>query len=988
MRYSIGVSASSEKVAPMGQLGPTGFVLLERLARAWRDRVDGPARRAALAAGVASIFAFAHLARVGSPAARLTTAAAMVFILGGLVARSIASRRAWRDPRKIVRRTIAVTDPNLGQRALRAMRLVDRTEHDRSAGSSDLARVHLDRTLSRVGYDDVRARAAEAGRLLERAGLVAGGLGLIAVILGPFRVIEGLDVLVARRGVAPLALQWIEEPSMTAHPPDYLRQRDFSSDEPSHVELPYGSLLTIRGVPLHAGRKLVLVDGTTEVPFVDDAAGQVVARWPLTASAKLRVAARFGSVLVVEPSAVGVTSIADEAPSVHLEGAPRTLKLLETPEIEVRYQATDDHGLREVHLVLRSGDREERRVLARLDGETRHDRGGHRLLASDRFFKRTFGPIEITVEARDNDPLRGPKWGRSAALTIIPPVVGEPEALRYESLERARDAFVDLTAFRIENELAGKPAGGLLRVHALRETEETNRAVSQLEGYMDESFGGLRGLRVSRRIKTLADGQIRKLRETLEREVKRTNQSAHAANRKLTEDFTLTLDAVLKRLDVADSAGIAKRLADVADDAAEAAAQARRPSERPQAVNRLEVGTGILDGGGGQLLRLGALGRDLGEIVGNDLKRARRSRGTDDFFHTELALRDLAARLRHPAPSFGGGQRGGVEAGGGWGTDSDEDGSEGAQKIAREQEQIEELARDHGAELSGVEQAMNSAESTEELEKLRDEARQHAQAVRSAVRPLPRSGGEPSSAEAVAGTAREHAEAMADELEHGSIADAVKSGRNSLEALEQSARAPVDRFSFRKDTREDAKNAQGKLDPEVKWAERLLERLRQAASGRAAEDLKKTSPREANMADRARSIANDGRGGAGALPGQTLDLLQGAESAMREAARSLGAAEGAPALDHLKEAQRLLEMARSSDEGDEGDDGSADQRRKGNKGDQNGETGDFDKHAAIPKAEDYKGPEAFRRRVVDGLGGAADPRLRDAVQRYAEGLLR
>ena len=69
---------------------------------------------------------------------------------------------------------------------------------------------------------------------------------------------------------------------MIAHPPDYLHQRDVSPEDLTRAALPYGSLLTFRGVPLHPGRRLVLIDGTTEVPFVDDAAGGVVARWPLT----------------------------------------------------------------------------------------------------------------------------------------------------------------------------------------------------------------------------------------------------------------------------------------------------------------------------------------------------------------------------------------------------------------------------------------------------------------------------------------------------------------------------------------------------------------------------------------------------------------------------------------------------------------------------------------------------------------------------------
>jgi hypothetical protein len=963
----------------MPEPDPNPLAALQRLGKVWRDRVDGPARKAAIAIAVCSLFALAHLARVGTVSARVTAAIVMVGLSGALLVRWLTTRRGWRDPRWVVAQTVVSTNPDLGHKTLRAMRLVDRTASDPNAGSEQLARAHLERTLSRTRPDDVDNAASGVARWLSRVALVAGGLALVAIVVGPFRVIEGLDVLVARHGVAPVAFQWLDETGLIAHPPDYLHQRDVAPEDLTHAALPYGSLLTIRGVPLHPGRRLVLVDGGTEVPFVDDATGGVVARWPLTNSAKLRVAARFGTVLIPEPYAFDVTSIPDDAPVVTIEGAPKTVKLLDTPEIEISYDATDDHGLREVHLVLRSAGREERRVLARLDGETTHNRGGHRLRASDTFLKRSYAPIEITVEARDNDPLRGPKWGKSAAITVIPPIVGEPEALRYEALARARDAFVDLLAFRIENDVSGD--AGQLRAHALRETEETDRAVGELERSLMGSYGGLS---IPRRVRTLAGGQVRKLRELVARETQRTTKDTHAANRKVTEDSSLALDGVLRRLDAADSVTIARRLADVADEAAEGAAEARRPAGKEHGLGRLELSCSILDGGGNSLTRLGSLGNDLGEIVGNDLKRARRARGADDFLHTELALRDLAARLRHPSPSFsGGGRPGGVESGGRPGPDDDP--SDGDKQIAREQSEIEELARDHAAGVSGVEQALNNAESGEELDKLREEAKQHAQAVRNSVGQLPRSGGEPGTADSAAAAAREHAEAMADELERGSIADAVKSGHNSESALDQAQRSPADRFSFRKDVRDDAKGASGKLDPEVRWAERALERLREAASARAGEDLRKTSPQEGKMADRARSIANEGSSGSGALPGEALDLLQGAEEAMRDGARALGTAEGDRALQRMKDAQRLLEMARSGGESEEGEDG--ERGDQGNHGDREGNS-DFARHAPIPKAEDYKGPEAFRRRVLEGLGSAADPRLKDAVKRYAEGLLR
>src|SRR4029079_13121374 len=129
-----------------------------------------------------------------------------------------------------------------------------------------------------------------------------------------------------------------------------------------------------------------------EVPFVDDGTGQVVARWPLAETVSLRIVARFGEVVVPEPSSTPIESIPDRAPDVALEGAPKRIVLAgeeDASEIPIHYEATDDHGLREVHLVLRAAAREERRVLARLDGETKSDRGGYNLRANDAFIKKS-----------------------------------------------------------------------------------------------------------------------------------------------------------------------------------------------------------------------------------------------------------------------------------------------------------------------------------------------------------------------------------------------------------------------------------------------------------------------------------------------------------------------------------------------------------------------------------------------------------------------
>src|SRR5262249_56501940 len=117
------------------------------------------------------------------------------------------------------------------------------------------------------------------------------------------------------------------------------------------VALSRGTLITVRGAPLHTGRRLLLTDGTAEVPFVDDGPGHVVARWPLGESIRLRVVARFGEVVIPEPEGTPVESIADATPVVTLEGAPKQIRLAseeDASEVPVHYEATDDHGLREV----------------------------------------------------------------------------------------------------------------------------------------------------------------------------------------------------------------------------------------------------------------------------------------------------------------------------------------------------------------------------------------------------------------------------------------------------------------------------------------------------------------------------------------------------------------------------------------------------------------------------------------------------------------
>ncbi|HEX7664103.1 MAG TPA: DUF4175 domain-containing protein, partial [Polyangiaceae bacterium] len=545
------------------------------------------------------------VARLGTMRSRL---GALVVIVLAVVAFVLARRREkkqWNDDAWIVRRVAGGVDPERAERALRALSLVDANGKATTPGtSSSLARLHVVRTLEALPGDRIAAAARRHGT---RLGILAGGFALAAVVLfvtSPWGAFEGADILFARHGIAPLAMRWIGDTELEARPPDYLHQPTMEESPYRPSSLPRGTLLTFRGVATHDGRKLALSDGISEVPFVEDGNGKVVARWPLAESAELKIVARFGDVVIEEPDATTITSIADEAPKVTLEGAPRQVQLAPTngaddvTEIPIRYEATDDHGLREVHLVLRSGGREERRVLAHVDGDTRSDRGGHVLRVSDPFVKKSHAPVDVCVEAKDNDPITGPKWGRSESITLVPPEVGEPAARRLDALRKLRDQLVDTLAWRLSHD---PPTAAADRKSFLDdEKKHANDDGDLMEVTLTSSYAGVR---VAGRLAAMLRGQATKLRKAVDAEIASPTKPTHDGAVKATEKIVLVVDAVVQGLDVSGTRDTAKELADVADDLSAALAEAQRPGEAAHGTARSDAAVLVLGGGSRSLLR-------------------------------------------------------------------------------------------------------------------------------------------------------------------------------------------------------------------------------------------------------------------------------------------------------------------------------------------------------------------------------------------------
>ncbi len=939
----LGVVAS-ERTKMKSSAPPT----LERLGELWRARLRSSVFWSKFWGTLLVVMLVAELARRGTSTARGGAFVALAVAVLGLVFVAVRERRFGAQPMSIIRRVVVPTDPELGARTLRARTLLDRAERH-TGESRELAEAHFERLVGRISVASIEARATRRARGYRA---LWGALALASVtfiVLSPLRVIEGLDVLLARGGVAPLELAYLEDPRVTAELPSYLRgtARPIGLDFGVPV-LPEGSVVTVRAKARVPGRELVVTDGVTDVPLVADGQGGLVAHWTVTDPTELRVAAQFGDIKVFDPLRRAVASAEDREPLVLLEGAPGVLELAELSRLDLRFIASDDYGLEQVDLVLRSGRREERRQLAKLDGEERVYRSGHALLASDGFLRRTFLPVFVTIEAKDNRPTGPVRWGKSPAIEIRPPPVGRPEAERYEALRALRDGLVDVVAL----DRAG--ASPEARTSALAELRtKFERAVSERPG----------GLEVPSGVRNFIGAQL----ETLGGDARR--------DRLPSDSVLLAIDVLLSRLSSEGARRVAPRLADVVEEVAVRARALREQGER--GTSGVHSVLGYADAGALELSRLGVLGRDLGGVAAGDLGRVRRSVDGGDARGAELAALHLAARLRRPNPSFGSAGGGGVESGmpmGGQGA-GDAPPSEAAGEFDQLAGELEDLAADHAQQTSELERLLNEAAAAAAEPQ---DARGRAEALREALAALPEVGGSPGSASSAAARGRGHGESMADSLEAGDLEQAERSGTAALEALKEAERMRAAGQGWVDE--EDSKRAEEAVRRELEAMKREHAAERERRKNSLRDRLGEGADRERRMSERARELADKGRDSEAPLPRETLESLEEAARLMREAARELGAGEAERGHRLQQQAQEALERSRTGRTPDP-----SSREAEGEPGEPSGSEGEMAKDGKVPGARERDATREFRERLQRGLGQPSG-RLAPAVRRYAEAL--
>lgn len=663
----------------------------------------GPAlRRASWVTPLAAVFVAALLARLGTWGARFGAAC---FVVGSLLTFGVLHWRRARQmmhPERVIHELVPLGNDEVAARVIRSWRVLVEANANGVYGSLQLAASYFQNSLARVALPEIARSARRRALLVNVWVVIALATAFWLGFARPREIVEGLNVAFAKSGRAPMQMLWMESLEVTAAPPPYLRHAPELVEWDSHGSEYIGTLLTVYGVPVDPMAEIVLTNGGHDVPFVRSENGAWTARWVLEKSERLAVAVRFGNVLVEQPGALTMNALDDLAPLVELEEyGGKVISLPPEQSLDVTYRVSDDHGLRQVDLVFRSNQREERRTLMRLDGEQLHQMGMFALSPDDKFLREPRVPVQVRVEARDDNELRRNHWGGSLWLTLNPEVPGRFEAERLGVLVRLRSELVAWLSVKLTQ----------LRAHAeLPYTDHfhASAVLKQLNAAMEPSHNWRWPLPMLALMGTLQDELQRSTRQ--------------AANRGALEESVLLVDALASEISDRDAAITARRIADLAEDAAVGARQSLLVEAREASLRQLDADLSLLNQSQRPLSKLGELGADLSEVLQATLARVARARRNDDYVHMQLALEHLAQRFHHPEPSAGAGA--GAESSGDPAATSRPKMSvpDSVRRAERVLEAWEQLRHDHRLALEKLDSTLGRASSSGTVEQSNDAA--------------------------------------------------------------------------------------------------------------------------------------------------------------------------------------------------------------------------------------------------------------------------
>lgn len=273
--------------------------------------------------------------------------------------------------------------------------------------------------------------------------------------------------------------------------PEYLKREARKLDNVSGgFVAPLGTTVTLDGISLVKGAargEAHLPDGS-RVPLSVSLAGEVHGSFVVSGAGPFFISLGDDRLMVDGPAA-DIEVEPDAPPSVRLLRPTGRVEIREAGEVELEFEAEDDHGISRIDMVIHGGGHlETRRTAVRLTDQIRRFKTKYRWSPdSIRLDKDT--SLEIALEAFDDDTILGPKPGRSESVEVrfLTPQSRHKNAL--EEQNAALDLLIDLLAFRMETPVPGnsKPPGDAFDRYAMTrgQTEDLLARTAKLIGLLN-----------------------------------------------------------------------------------------------------------------------------------------------------------------------------------------------------------------------------------------------------------------------------------------------------------------------------------------------------------------------------------------------------------------------------------------------------------------------------------------------------------------------
>ncbi len=921
-----------------------------RALKGWSERVEPALWRALIALWVVVLVASPHLARSGTELHRLVAELAILVATVGVVAVVLRQRLRRPSSATFVRRVRGLNGA-LAERIARAERLRLRVRGTAANTSSELAEHHLKTLIDRVPLWGIEGAARLRARRLVRISLLTWVISFGLVLLEPLRLLEGYAVLLARTGSFQLPIDYLEITRLSLQHPEYLKKESRELGMVTSLTEPEGSVLVVRGAARHPNRQLMVSDGHREIPLVDDGRGQLVARFPCERSGRIGVVARFGEARLWQRHSIELRVIKDRPPVIELELEGGVLDLTRSEQAVIPYRISDDHGVSKVQLHLRTGLREELRLLSELDGSRATEFGGLLLDRADPFLIASGFPIEVTIRARDNTTLPRGGWGESRSITVLVPRLGERETARLTALTALREKLAQMLAVELE---PGPNAFG--------SRESLKRALATELSVMDSQSALPLGLR------QVLTGQLARLLRA---------RNGSSQNTEISQ-LLLFMDQAIETLGSRDAKLVSLSLATLTDQIRQAARALGSETTDPRSEELMLVALRALEDGAGHLQNLTTLGEDLAQAVRLATARLERARELRDWRAVEAVGTLLTERLQLAAPRFGWRGAVGVEMASGVDDVSLLRLSQLDVRFDRLSREIERLAADHAALIEQNAALTRTVAVTRAPGEWANELSVHAQAL-TRLTELLDSIAPPNTDGAACSQLNEALRNVRDSLARAELISAATNLDRAL-ALVGTLEANLAPASS---SAEVVRKLELSLTVERGWVREKTAALRILGGVRAAESYQTLAEGESELAQRTERLVERERAADAVLPEAFLSSLGQAMRMMRNAQAALLGTLGTEALLAQREAQRLLEQCAVGETFGASDDSKA----LGLGATPLGTRSNRQPMSTTPTT-DPLARERFRRQVQESLGNQAPPSLHDSVTRYVEGLLR